>query len=135
GNAAQPLDIFVMNADGTNIVQLTKDTTQERQPAWSPDGAKIAFASNREGKLHIFTMNAADGSGVTRLTTGVQTDAQPAWSPDGTKIAFATNRDINEEVYVMNADGTSPVNLTSNPDRKSTRLNSSHVAISYAVFC
>ena len=75
-------------------------------PAWSPDGRRIAFTSERDGNPEIYVMNA-DGSGVTRLTynDARDLDSFPAWSPDGRRIAFHSNRDGNFEIYVMNASG------------------------------
>ncbi|HEY3220194.1 MAG TPA: DPP IV N-terminal domain-containing protein [Gemmatimonadales bacterium] len=115
--------IYVMNSDGSNLSQLTfadttrdstgtiKDTSSSYHPVWSPDGARIAFASNREGNSEIYVMEA-NGANVVNLTDTAATDGQPAWSPDGSKIAFATDRDGNAEIYVMNADGSGLVNLT-----------------------
>src|SRR2546426_6115587 len=77
-----------------------------------------------------------DGSGVTRLTDNTFRDFPTAWSPNGAQILFQSDRDGDEELYVMNTDGTGVTRLTNSPgDRKSTRLNSSHLVISYAVFC
>src|SRR5204863_5095230 len=81
------------------------------RPSWSPDGAKLAFTSVRDGNWEIYVMNA-DGSGQTRLTNNAATDDVSAWSPGGAKIAFASNRDGNYEIYVMNADGTGQTRLT-----------------------
>src|SRR6266576_977056 len=63
GNA----DIYTMNADGTNRVNLTRNPAEDVEPRWSPDGARIAFASNRTGNFEIYAMNAAGGD-VQRLT-------------------------------------------------------------------
>lgn len=75
-------------------------------PAWSPDGSRIAFASDRGGNdFEIWTMNA-DGSGQTRVTFELSDAGAPAWSPDGTRIAYHAGPDGDEDVVVMNADGT-----------------------------
>jgi Tol biopolymer transport system component len=99
-----------MNADGTNVARLTNHAAFDQQPAWSPDGSKIAFVSQRDGNSEIYVMHA-DGSNQTRLTDD---DANPAWSPDGRKIAFASNRGENDnwDIYVMPADGSDGDNPT-----------------------
>ena len=110
------VDLQGMNADGTGVVNLTTETTPNVAndlPAWSPDGTKIAFRSNRSGHSDLYVMNA-DGSGVARLTADAATEGRPAWSPDGTKIAFSSDRDGDYEIYVMNADGSGVVRLTDN---------------------
>ena len=64
-------DIYVMDIDGTNPVRLTLNNVSSRVPAWSPDGSRIAFTSNRDGNDEIFMMNA-DGSGQTQLHVHVR---------------------------------------------------------------
>jgi TolB protein len=77
-------DIVVMNADGTGRVRLTDHFGSVSGPVWSPDGSKIAFASDQTGQSEVYVMDA-DGSDIVRLTsTG---GSAPSWSPDGSRIA------------------------------------------------
>lgn len=104
-------DVFVMNADGTDRLQLTYDASFDREPAVSPDGSRILFVTNRDGNSEIYVMNA-NGSGLVNLTQHPEIDNRPRWSPDGTRIAFSSTRTGVFAIFVMNADGSDPVNLT-----------------------
>lgn len=104
--------IFEMNADGGAERRLTgsdPDTSSPQglffqvEPAWSPDGTRIAFASRRGGAFDIYVMNA-DGTGTRRLTSTKESDSHPTWSSDGNQIAFV--RGGLGDIYVMNADGS-----------------------------
>jgi TolB protein len=107
------LEIYVMNADGSAIKNLTNNPGLDKDPSWSGDGKKIAFMSLRDGNMEIYIMNA-DGNEQKRLTYNPAHDEEPSWSPDGTKIAFTSDRDRNNEIYVMNADGSGQKRLTNN---------------------
>jgi len=107
--SAQPLA-----AAGANPWRLTTDIAIDWHPDYSPDGKRIAFASNRDGANEIYVMNL-DGSAVRRLTYNTSEDDCPAWSPDGKKIAFQSRRDRQMEIYVMDADGSNQINLSNNP--------------------
>ena len=104
------LDIFVIRDTGGPRVRLAKSTDTERNPAWSPNGDRIAY--QRDVQLagpEIWVMNA-DGSGKTRLGPG----GNPTWSPDGDKIAYVgLTGNSWDGIHVMNDDGTNQVALTS----------------------
>ena len=102
-----------MNADGSRQTRLTDSPRSDAEPNWSPDGRRIVFGSNRDGKSEIYVMNA-DGSGATRLTHNDENDRFPRWSPDGRQIAFESV----DEIFVMNADGSGLIQLTDNYARE-----------------
>jgi TolB protein len=104
------LDIFVMDAKGSNIHQLTTDESCDFDPKFSPDGTKIAFTSLRDGYANIYCMDA-DGSNVKRLTAGACVEVMGSWSCDG-KIAFTSGKDGNYDIYCMKADGSHIVQVT-----------------------
>ena len=112
GNA----EIYVMNADGSNPINLSNNPASDLNTSWSPDGQKLTFSSSRSGNHDIYVMDT-DGSNQTNLTNMPGHDYDPAWSPDGTKIAFSSWRDTNLEtgtaqIYVMNSSGSNQVRLT-----------------------
>jgi len=73
-------DIYLMNTDGTRPINLTDNTANDLELAWSPDGTQIAFTSNRDGNFEIYTIKA-DGTGAMRLTDDPGIDGMPSWSP------------------------------------------------------
>ncbi|MGH7427836.1 MAG: TolB family protein, partial [Candidatus Methylomirabilaceae bacterium] len=104
-------DVFVLNLDDGLVRRLTDTLAYDFWPAWSPDGARIAFESDRSLNLDIYVMHV-DSIAARQLTTHPMADIQPAWSPDGAKIAFASDRDGDYEIHVVNADGTGLLQLT-----------------------
>ncbi|HEX8072836.1 MAG TPA: S8 family serine peptidase [Pyrinomonadaceae bacterium] len=71
-------EIYVMNADGSNVRRLTNSPGADLAPAWSPDGSQLIFSSARDGNAELYVMNA-DGTGQTRLTNNAAADTEPAW--------------------------------------------------------
>jgi len=108
-------DIWVRNADGSNMQRLISGPGQDLGPAWSPDGRRIAFNSLFSQSSDLFVMNA-DGSGLTQLTAEAGYNYSPAWSPDSKRIAFTSSRpsrsSTTRNIYVMNADGSGVARLT-----------------------
>jgi Tol biopolymer transport system component len=85
--------LYVMNIDGTHLVQITHDDADHEDPAWSPDGGKIAFVLLAGGSEAIHLMNV-DGTGVEPLTPSGVRAIHPNWSPDGKSIAYCTDDDV-----------------------------------------
>jgi serine/threonine protein kinase/Tol biopolymer transport system component len=78
-------DLFVVQADGGGLRQLTDDDFKDRVPRWSPDGSRILFYSNRSGQYEAWTIRP-DGSGLEQLTRTGESLFSPIWSPDGRRI-------------------------------------------------
>src|SRR6476661_5201522 len=98
--------LFTMDADGKNIVQLTRDDADHEDPAWSPDGKKI------EAQINVVDLATKKVTPV--ITGGINTYG--SWSPDMKQIAFRKIiGEENSEVFVANADGSNLRNLTNNP--------------------
>jgi len=104
------VDIFMVNPDGTNPVNLTNNPFSDGQAKWAPDGTKIVFTSLRNNAQNIYVMNA-DGSNQAKLDS-LPGDSSPSWAPDGTKIIFSSLvNGNNDDVYIMNPDGSSLTKL------------------------
>jgi Tol biopolymer transport system component len=104
-------EIFVMEADGSDPVNLTNNPAPDLSPAWSPDGTRIAFERDED----IWVMDA-DGSNPTNLTNNSIIETDPTWSPDGTRIAFASGPGDGRDwgLYVMDSNGSEVTFLAHN---------------------
>lgn len=107
--------VYVMNADGSNIVRLTSGPGYAELPRFSPDGRRILFVSTRDNVSQIAIMNA-DGSNVVRLTNLPKGGEDPAFTMGGSRIAFTSDRDP-PGIYLMNPDGSNVTHLVSLPKK------------------
>ena len=109
------VDIYTMKSDGTNITRLTTSTAADDFPAFSADGQKIAFTSDRDDNSEIYVMDA-DGSNQTQVTNNTAIDLEPSWSPDGTQIAFASTRDGGDfDIFKLTLATSIVTQLTATP--------------------
>ena len=110
---AEDWDIYVMNANGTHPVNLTRNASQNVQPDWSPDGRRIVFSSGIDGggRYNLFIINV-DGTNWQRLTSMPSDEMYPDWSPDGHAIAFQGFQDGDFNIFVVGPSGRGLKQLT-----------------------
>lgn len=110
GGDLTAVEIWTMNADGTDARVAVRNGSFNRAPSWGPAG-EMVFASRVTGSDQIYRL-AAGATEPVRLTTSGAADQNPRISPDGQRIVFQSNRALDFDIYVMAADGTGVVNLT-----------------------
>lgn len=112
----QALQIYVMNADGTDQRPLMPfHPSHNWSPSWSPDGTQLLFQTNRteDANFEIYVVNI-DGTGLRNLTRNPANDSRPDWSPDGKQVVFISDRTGVKTIFVMNTDGSAPHPLIGN---------------------
>jgi TolB protein len=118
-NPASPslsdFEIYTINVDGTGLNRLTHNSDFESDPAWSPDGKHIAYASGQDhpgtDRAELYVMQA-DGSGVTRLTFMGAVVQRPSWDAHGRVIAFSTAFGSENGLWLIQSDGAGTTRLT-----------------------
>ncbi|MEN3011151.1 MAG: PKD domain-containing protein [Candidatus Bipolaricaulaceae bacterium] len=113
-------ELYLISADGKELVRLTNNAAVDTEPAWTPGGDKLLFVSNRDGQkecdIYVFNMKNKE---ITRLTYRPDVwDANPSWTPSARKeigtsyMVFASNMDGNQEIYLFNLSDFSWTRLT-----------------------
>ena len=117
---SSPSQISIANIDGSNVIQLTDDETNNMSPKISPDGKQIAYLSNRDGNQEVYVMNL-DGSNQTRLTKNRVEEWDPVWSPDGSKVYFSSQNVFGfYDIYRVNKDGSSTEKILNSASQGAT---------------
>ncbi len=108
-------ELYAMNADGSAQTRLTNFANADREPAWSPDGTRLAFTREvNVGRPDIFVMTFGDTAATNLTNNGTVWDWEATWKPDGSKLAFTRMNDTNWGVYVMSAsNGSGQTRITS----------------------
>lgn len=96
---------------GSGGLELTAGSSRDRQPAFSPDGGRIIFSSNRSGNLDLWVLSLDTGA-LKQLTDDPAQDWDPDFSPDGQHIVWSSDRGGNLEIWIANADGSGARQVT-----------------------
>ncbi|MFC1937043.1 hypothetical protein ACFLWY_00620 [Chloroflexota bacterium] len=108
-------EIYIINADGSNLTRLTNNSFRDESPVLSPDGSKIAFMSAPQHAGAGISLMNADGTNLVKLTDNLSEYDDIVWSPDGTTILFRAEQDNNIDIYAIDADGSNQNRLTDTP--------------------
>jgi TolB protein len=98
-------EIYVQRVDGLSVTQLTNDQAADANPSFSPDGQRLAYASNRSGSWDLYVMDI-DGRNRVQVTAGPTQDLHPTWSPDGTMLCYSSlgGRSDQWELWLVNVE-------------------------------
>lgn len=105
------MDIWIMNADGSNPHKTTDGKGSNTKPAWSPDGKQLVFVSDRDGNPELYRIDP-DGSNLLRLTDNKEIDTDPVWSVNGKRILFSSNREAGFDIYSLSLQSQKATRLT-----------------------
>ncbi len=112
-------DLYVMDADGTNVHRLTSDPGAEGEPAWTPDGARIIYTATPRGGAPQLVSVRADGNDARAITSSEGGNRGADVSPDGRRVAFVSLRDGNPEIYETDIGGGAARRITKTSDKES----------------
>ena len=135
GGGTKPRLFWVNRENLTDLRRVTppQDTAVSSEPAFSPDGSRIAFVSTRDGNPEIYTMDA-DGSNPVRLTTDPQIDGHPVFSADANTVFFQSQRTGKTQVYSIGVDGSGLKALTTDSVSLAPTVSPDGRTIAYVSF-
>ncbi len=107
-------DIYLLSQNTGDLLRLTFDPAEDRDPAWAPDGRMLAFTSRRAQNWDLYLLDMHSGT-VLRLTRSADFEAGPTWSPDGKWLAYESYHEENLDIYILNVDSGEQIRLTSDP--------------------
>ncbi|MGH9867519.1 MAG: Tol-Pal system beta propeller repeat protein TolB [Candidatus Polarisedimenticolia bacterium] len=113
GKVGQAKEIFVMDYDGQDLNQITRNKSLNLSPVWSPDGKQLAFVSYKKGTPRLYVYNGDDGSTVDVSPDASELCVAPDWSPDGRLIAFSSASQGESEIYVLDVAAKRARKITS----------------------
>jgi Tol biopolymer transport system component len=112
--------LALVNLQGQVVGKVIESEQQLLEPAWSPDGSRLAYVTEEGGQPQIFVARA-DGSGAVNLTNSDFLERNPTWSPDGQQLAWTRVDQNQHSIWTMKADGSGatrisdPTVMCSNP--------------------
>jgi len=105
------LSLAVSGEGDAALVNLTQHPAPDWQPAWSPDGNRVAFSSHRDDNWEIYVVDV-DGGNLERLTDHSESDFSPSWSPDGRQLVFASRRYVDADLFAIDVETGELTQLT-----------------------